>query len=657
MDLELDQFRDVDLVIDRANDSFVQKQFVSQGDYNGRSLTVQVTNNGSVGTFDGLSMNLYWHNKASGLTDLSAFVEIDKSNSVFRIYYPDNMMTPGEVIANIQIVQDGKTTFLKSFTISVQYLAGKPTGITQNAEFTALVAVLADSNKFRTDINSLDRNKADRLELQSEISNINQNISSISKGNPSGVFATLAALKSAFPNGNQNIYVVTADGKWYYWSGNDWISGGIYQGEIANAENVEITNKKDIYTTDNVEDALNEIGERFGNFADVNAENIFENSDFIDTSYWQFASGLVYSVSNNELSITFLNSSAAKVYKTLPLVSGRKYYLSEMMLSNSAANGMYVMTSEGQRIIPHSGSNTFERLSTVFEASSTSTGIRLLNTGLAGDISSNPIKIKQAMLIDLTKTYGLGKEPTKEEFEKILNIAFPETMFFIGKKYPMISYTEGFNYLLDKIENPLPVTPKKWAAMGDSITEGASEYPDYANKILNWQLTNLGVGGSAMAVRGADFASFDENSFVRLAARTDFTAYDYVTLCIGTNDWSSSVPLGTNTDTLETTFKGAFELGLRSIFASNPSIKIVVMTSPYRQNAQWRTNSLGLYLTDYTKAIQEVCDIWSLRCIDFYHTSGINYLTWTTLTKDGLHPNLLGAERLGNILAGVLKYT
>lgn len=165
MDLELDQFRDVDLVIDRANDSFIQRQFVSQGDYKGRSLTVQVTNNGSVGEVPGLTLNLNWHNEASGLTDLTAFSVLDKANSIYRIEYPQNMMTPGKVIASIQVIQDGKVTNLKQFELTVQNLAGQPVGIVEKAEFSALVAVLADSNKFRTDIDSLSTNKAEKSAL------------------------------------------------------------------------------------------------------------------------------------------------------------------------------------------------------------------------------------------------------------------------------------------------------------------------------------------------------------------------------------------------------------------------------------------------------------------------------------------------------------
>lgn len=163
--MELNQFRDVDLVIDKANDNFIQRQFVSQGDYRGRTITVQVTDNGLIGQVPGLMLNLRWQNQASGLADLSAFECIDAENSIFRIEYPEHMMTPGKVIANIQVIQNGHVTHLKSFELTVQNLAGEMTGIVDKAEYGALVAVLADANQFRTDIDTLVMDKADKIAL------------------------------------------------------------------------------------------------------------------------------------------------------------------------------------------------------------------------------------------------------------------------------------------------------------------------------------------------------------------------------------------------------------------------------------------------------------------------------------------------------------
>lgn len=216
MDLELDQFKDVYLVIDRANDSFVQKQFVSQGDYKGRSLTVQVTNNGSVGEVPGLTLNLNWHNEASGLTDLTAFTILDKANSIFRIEYPEHMMTPGKVYASIQVIQDGKVTNLQQFELIVQKLAGQPVGIPEKAEFSALVAVLADSNKFRTDIDK----KADKNYINDYLSKVTV---------VPETFANLAAIKAKYPKGANGVMVAADDGHKYIWANNTWTDAGVYQ--------------------------------------------------------------------------------------------------------------------------------------------------------------------------------------------------------------------------------------------------------------------------------------------------------------------------------------------------------------------------------------------------------------------------------------------
>ncbi|MDT2769612.1 SGNH/GDSL hydrolase family protein [Enterococcus pseudoavium] len=176
--MELDKFRDVDLVIDHINDSFTSRQFVSQNDNDGRTLTLLVTNGGTVGEIPGLTVNLRWTNQASGLTDLSAFELIDKKTSKFQIKYPKNMLNPGKVIASIQIIQNGQVAHSKQFEITVQQLAGEAKGIIQKAEYGALVKVLSDSNKFRTDIDTLDDVKADKTSLiatNAQVASLNSN--------------------------------------------------------------------------------------------------------------------------------------------------------------------------------------------------------------------------------------------------------------------------------------------------------------------------------------------------------------------------------------------------------------------------------------------------------------------------------------------------
>ncbi|MBD9760997.1 hypothetical protein IHP13_12150 [Enterococcus faecium] len=227
--MNLDQFRDVDLVINKANDNFFQRQFVSQGDYKGRTLTVQVTNNGVIGEVPGLVLNLRWQNQSAGNTDLSAFTLIDKANSVFRIEYPQHMMTPGKVIANIQVIQNGKTTHMKPFELTVQKLPGEANGIVEKNEYSALVAVLSDANKFRTDIDTLKTKKADNEYVKT----VEDMVANMPTATPAETFASEAALRSKYPNGNTRpMLVLESDEKTaytYLWNGSSWVKGVLYQ--------------------------------------------------------------------------------------------------------------------------------------------------------------------------------------------------------------------------------------------------------------------------------------------------------------------------------------------------------------------------------------------------------------------------------------------
>ena len=70
--------------------------------------------------------------------------------------------------------------------------------------------------------------------IESDISDLNTSLSNIGDASPAGVYATVGALETAFPTGDDSIYVVSADGKWYYWNGSTWTDGGTYQAtEIA----------------------------------------------------------------------------------------------------------------------------------------------------------------------------------------------------------------------------------------------------------------------------------------------------------------------------------------------------------------------------------------------------------------------------------------
>lgn len=53
-------------------------------------------------------------------------------------------------------------------------------------------------------------------------------IAGLASGSPKGVYATLSALVAAYPAGTTGIFVVQADGHWYWWNGAAWTDGGAY---------------------------------------------------------------------------------------------------------------------------------------------------------------------------------------------------------------------------------------------------------------------------------------------------------------------------------------------------------------------------------------------------------------------------------------------
>jgi lysophospholipase L1-like esterase len=94
------------------------------------------------------------------------------------------------------------------------------------------VASLAEK-ALQSDLNTTNANvTANTSAITSHSLQISANstaITNIGNGSPKGVYTTLSALQTAFPTGTTGIYLVTADGKWYYWSGSAWTAGGTYQ--------------------------------------------------------------------------------------------------------------------------------------------------------------------------------------------------------------------------------------------------------------------------------------------------------------------------------------------------------------------------------------------------------------------------------------------
>lgn len=196
--MTLDTFKNIDLTIEHANrDNFIPRQFSSEGDISGRTLTVQITENGVPAEITGAILRLVWTNKTTGLTGIDDFTEVDASNGIFTIDYPQ-FNTRGTVEMAIQIYFQGNVTTVRKFEMTVQPINGNFRKIIESQEFSALTQALNQAKK----------------------------------AGPIDVIGSLSELNTKYPNGaDGTVLVLNADGSYHSWlyKDNAWADLGTYQ--------------------------------------------------------------------------------------------------------------------------------------------------------------------------------------------------------------------------------------------------------------------------------------------------------------------------------------------------------------------------------------------------------------------------------------------
>jgi len=201
-----------------------------------------------------------------------------------------------------------------------------------------------------------------------------------------------------------------------------------------------------------------------------------------------------------------------------------------------------------------------------------------------------------------------------------------------------------------------PLASMKWAALGTSITD-QEYYTSALVSISGMVLTNLGVSGGSIA-SGSHYGSLD----IYDAVASIPSDTEVVTIEAGINDFgTSNSDLGVLGDTTTATFYGALYAAVVAILAQAPAAKIVFLTpfsggSGVATHRIGVTNSKGLKLQQFQKAVEEVAAYTGYPCIDVGRAAGIGYFTAATLTSDGLHLNTAGGEAYAAfVFAGLLR--
>lgn len=167
--MALNNFRSVNLKIDKADDYFISNQFAKDGDYNGRKLVVQVTNGGLIESQTGVALNLGWQHQKALNKGLDPFVVVDATQGIFEIAYPAEMMQTGNIIAVIQVIESGKITETRNFTIQVEASPIDEGAIVSENSFTVLQDALLKTNDWHGRFDKVEADyiaEAERVEAQ-----------------------------------------------------------------------------------------------------------------------------------------------------------------------------------------------------------------------------------------------------------------------------------------------------------------------------------------------------------------------------------------------------------------------------------------------------------------------------------------------------------
>lgn len=191
------------------------------------------------------------------------------------------------------------------------------------------------------------------------------------------------------------------------------------------------------------------------------------------------------------------------------------------------------------------------------------------------------------------------------------------------------------------------------AACGDSITEGINPsggfYKNYAQLIADrngMTALNYGVSGSTLS---------------NVSGRSPFTGrwqnmsgnLDYILIWFGWNDAAYST-LGAITDTVDTTYYGAWNTILPAMIAKYPQAKIGLVAA-YGLTASW------------AEAVRLIGAKWGLPVLDLYSPSTpliwlrdgvdatIATLRRSTWTYDGTHPNQAGYDYMSTFFEDFVK--
>lgn len=512
---------------------------------------------------------------------------------------------------------------------------------------------------------------------------VERQISSVASGSPRGVYSNLESLSSAFPTGNDNIYLTLDNNNWNYWNGSAWVCGGVYQSQTIKDKSVGDTELNVIYRIGklisgginfNFENDILEItngsvvSDYTGFYGVENTENILLSTDgfpryiffnidtkliHVESRWFKYNSRelliccyynkKVYFVGNNDLvKVNNENINLNFIY-----INGNK--IKDNSIPNSKLNfaSHYGCVLEGSVFIDTENKKIVVEENTIIG-------------DMLGFYTVNEGEINFTNDISVACFLFFNKENGNVHLENRWYYSQNSNELFLGILYKRKLFNSISSNILINEVNTLPDINnqwlgRKWVSYGDSNTQIERWQPTVINK-LGLNHVNMGVSSSTIV----DYSTWAVPmcSDERLNEIPNDT--DIITILGGTNDWVGHKPLGTIDSTDKNEFYGAYKYIIENIITRLPSVRLVLICPGYSSYTQstGEKNNIGLTIRDYGNAIKEIGEYYNLPVIDLLSLMGVNKFNYLSCFDDeaiAVHFNVNGGVRVGNIVAETVK--
>ena len=187
-------------------------------------------------------------------------------------------------------------------------------------------------------------------------------------------------------------------------------------------------------------------------------------------------------------------------------------------------------------------------------------------------------------------------------------------------------------------------------------------YPALLNSRYGLVINNHALGDATIGVYGDEYLS--ERSVIKQIESANIANGDFAIIFAGSEDYKSGIAsIGKNYDTSDYSFKGALNICIESIMKKNSNIKILVISPLFRArlDADDLRNSdvtpiNELLLSDYAKAMKDICEYNHIPFLDLHSTGMINKYNYSTYLSDRLYLNDIGHDMIANKIFSALNY-